>query len=205
MKKTYVFRKIDSRTLSLSDPKWEEQEAAVLDCYHMNEREGYPKTTVRGVYSDEGISLKFETDENPKDILSRFGNYGDPAYRDSCVEFFFNPDPSKYDKYFNFELSAGGGLLVGLRRDRSDKNAPEGDLKEFDIEIQQTETGWQAKLFVPFAFVERHLGPFAGTFAGNFQKCGDDTVFPHFTTWNRIDVPKPDFHRPEFFGELILG
>lgn len=95
--------------------------------------------------------------------------------------------------------------MVGMRKDRSDKTASEGDLKEFDIEIKTTETGWQAKLFVPFAFVERHLGAFAKTFAGNFQKCGDDTVFPHFTTWNYIDVPKPDFHRPEFFGEMILG
>lgn len=205
MNKSYTFRKIDSHTLPLADPAWETVSPAFLDCYNMNPKPGYPKTLVRGVYSGGGISLKFETDETPEHILARFPGYGDPAYRDSCVEFFFNPDPSKFDKYFNFELSAGGGLLVGLRRDRSDKTAPEGDLSEFEIETEKTRTGWQAKLFVPFAFVERHLGAFAPVFAGNFQKCGDDTAFPHFTTWNYIDVPSPDFHRPEFFGELILG
>ena len=203
--KQYIFRKIDGSAPSLADPVWDSVVPAALDCYNMDGREGYPAKTVRGVYSETGISLKFETDEKPQDILSRFTAYGDPAYRDSCVEFFFNPDPSRFDRYFNFELSAGGGLLVGLRKDRSDKCAPEGDLKEFDIEIERTKTGWQAKLFIPFAFVERHLGKFAEKFAGNFQKCGDDTVFPHFATWNYIDVPSPDFHRPEFFGELTLG
>lgn len=125
MKKSYTFQKMDVRTLSLSDPRWDSVEAAVLDCYNMNPSPDYPKTTVRGVYSSEGITLKFDTDEKPEDILDRFSAYGDPAYRDSCVEFFFNPDPSKFEKYFNFELSAGGGLLVGLRKDRSDKFAPE--------------------------------------------------------------------------------
>lgn len=85
MKKTYVFRKISSRTLSLSDSLWETAEKVLLDCYNMNEKEGYPETSVRGVWSDDGISLKFETDETP--VLARFDKYGDPAYRDSCVEF----------------------------------------------------------------------------------------------------------------------
>jgi hypothetical protein len=39
---------------------------------------------------------------------------------------------------------------------------------------------------------------------GNFQKCGDKTKFPHYGSWNRIDTPEPDFHRPEYFGDLIL-
>ncbi|WP_414481477.1 carbohydrate-binding family 9-like protein [Caldicoprobacter sp.] len=39
----------------------------------------------------------------------------------------------------------------------------------------------------------------------NFYKCGDKTKYPHWGCWNRIDTPHPDFHRPEFFGDLILG
>ena len=38
----------------------------------------------------------------------------------------------------------------------------------------------------------------------NFYKCGDKTAHPHYLSWSPIDTPKPDFHRPEFFGELIL-
>ena len=40
---------------------------------------------------------------------------------------------------------------------------------------------------------------------GNFYKCGDKTAHPHFVSWNPVGTPSPDFHRPEFFGELLLG
>jgi hypothetical protein len=37
---------------------------------------------------------------------------------------------------------------------------------------------------------------------GNFYKCADETISPHYLSWNPIDAPAPDFHRPEFFGEI---
>jgi hypothetical protein len=39
---------------------------------------------------------------------------------------------------------------------------------------------------------------------GNFYKCGDETEYPHFGCWNLIASPVPDFHRPEYFGEIVL-
>ena len=39
---------------------------------------------------------------------------------------------------------------------------------------------------------------------GNFYKCGDATEMPHYLSWNPIQTERPDFHRPEFFGELYL-
>ena len=39
---------------------------------------------------------------------------------------------------------------------------------------------------------------------GNFYKCGDHLQKPHFLSWNPIHVDRPDFHRPEFFGELVF-
>lgn len=39
---------------------------------------------------------------------------------------------------------------------------------------------------------------------GNFYKCASATSQPHFLSWSPIASPAPDFHRPEFFGKLIL-
>ncbi|MDE6269894.1 MAG: hypothetical protein K2M12_03440, partial [Muribaculaceae bacterium] len=36
----------------------------------------------------------------------------------------------------------------------------------------------------------------------NFYKCGDLLSTPHFLSWNRVDTPHPDFHRPEYFGAI---
>ena len=39
---------------------------------------------------------------------------------------------------------------------------------------------------------------------GNFYKCGDKTDVPHYGSYSPVGTPKPDFHRPEFFTEMIL-
>lgn len=38
----------------------------------------------------------------------------------------------------------------------------------------------------------------------NFYKCGDNTSKPHYLSWNPIGTESPDFHRPDFFGNLIF-
>ena len=38
------------------------------------------------------------------------------------------------------------------------------------------------------------------TIRANFYKCGDKLTVPHYLTWSTVGTPKPDFHRPEFFG-----
>ena len=39
----------------------------------------------------------------------------------------------------------------------------------------------------------------------NLYQCGDETSHPRWLTWSRVDLPSPDFHRPEFFGTLVFG
>ena len=38
----------------------------------------------------------------------------------------------------------------------------------------------------------------------NFYKCGEKTEYIHFALWNGPFTEKPDFHRPEFFKEIVL-
>ena len=40
---------------------------------------------------------------------------------------------------------------------------------------------------------------------GNFYKCGDATVQPHYLAWNPVTSAVPAFHRPEDFGVIELG
>ncbi|MDE6449753.1 MAG: hypothetical protein K2L41_06690, partial [Muribaculaceae bacterium] len=34
--------------------------------------------------------------------------------------------------------------------------------------------------------------------------CASAIESPYYLSWSPIDTPRPDFHRPEFFGYLIL-
>ena len=40
---------------------------------------------------------------------------------------------------------------------------------------------------------------------GNFYKCASATSEPHYLSWNPILTDKPDFHRPDFFGDIYFA
>ena len=35
-------------------------------------------------------------------------------------------------------------------------------------------------------------------------KCGDQTKYEHYMSWNYVGNEVPQFHSPEFFGEMIF-
>ena len=67
---------------------------------------------------------------------------------------------------------------------------------------------WRLTIAIPksvYAQVDPDVKPFSGrTLRANFYKCGDDTAMPHYLSWNRIEIEKPDFHRPDWFGEVYF-
>lgn len=199
--KEYIFEKVSR--FPETENEWKKFPEAKIDCFDFSPDAVNPTTSVRGVYNETGLSLRFESDE--KNALARYHGVNEKPWTDSCVEVFFNPCPERSDKYFNFELSAGGGLLVGYGKDRHERIRCDFTPDIFDIKTEITENGWTASLTIPFEFVLRYAPEFDGIFAGNFQKCGDETASPHFPVWNKIESPSPDFHRPECFGKFILG
>ena len=67
---------------------------------------------------------------------------------------------------------------------------------------------WEVDYTVPFTLIQKYIPGYqfseGMTILSNFYKCGANTEFPHHGIWNPIPVEKPDFHRPEFFKELVL-
>ncbi len=172
--------------------------------------EGYaPKTVAQMVYvKDYGFVLRMECTESEPRALYR--QYMDPVYTDSCMEFF--ADWLGDGRYINMEMNANGALLSCIGRDRH-KRTPiieltDGDI--FPVSARRREDRWSVLASVPTDLLATILGVptldigSGFSFRGNFYKCGDDTDIPHYGMWNPVDTEKPDFHRPEFFGELTL-
>ena len=195
MNKTCIIRPIGTHSLSLQEHAWETIEKQVLDCTNFSPGIRCPHVTARIVASADGFTVRF--DSNETDPATRYSSFNDPAWLDSCVEFFFAPDGTQPDVYLNFEQSAGGALLI-QKGTKSDRTNLEGSLAEFEIERDIREDGWSVKFFVPFSFLLRHFPRSDRTFRGNFQFCNEDKNF--YVTWNRIENPTPQFHLPEFFG-----
>ncbi len=196
---------------------WDEVCPITIDNYPWNENGYKPLTQVKMFYTDTHFHLNFKSFEN--NIRATFLKSNDPVCQDSCVEFFFNPMPQSNDKYFNFEINPLGTILLGLGEERNNrKPIQEADRKLFDIktsietEVKQDRLyniAWNITYSIPFTFIECYIGKTnyasGSKILGNFYKCGNDTLFPHHGCWNPIQTPAPDFHRPEYFGEIVLA
>ena len=152
-------------------------------------------------YFVKGNSLKalYETD-------------GSPVYQDSCVEFFMKrvDDPN----YYNFEFNCIGTCDAARRTSRDIKTSlsqeeyksiirlPSVRRRAFE-EIKGIHT-WNLIVVIPLKLMGLDPSNLPEKILGNFYKCADETMNPHFVSWSPIDLPEPNFHCPEFFGEIYL-
>ena len=152
-------------------------------------------------YHVKGLDLRAEAMED-----------NGPVWEDSCCEFFIS-DPSD-GTYYNFEMNCIGTLLGAKRKSRSECTHFDSarlaevirytSLKRERYDISGKVFTWDAVMGIPFSLAGLDGNRLPERVRANFYKCGDKTAHPHFLSWNPIDVPSPDFHRPDFFGELIL-
>ena len=118
------------------------------------------------------------------------------------------------DLSYNFEMNCIGTLLAAKRKSRTECTHFEAEkldqvikyssLKREKIEISGKIFSWDIAMGIPFSLIGMDGKDLPKTARANFFKCADKAAHPHFLSWNPIDVPSPDFHRPDFFGELIF-
>ncbi len=137
-----------------------------------------------------------------------------PVWEDSCVEFFCQVPGDKH--YCNFECNCIGSMVGSRRLGRAEDVVPfspdeMGTIERkctFPREAFEEKDGlfaWEVELRIPLRLIFREKKPaFPQTLKANFYKCADKTKKPHFVSWQPIDLPKPDFHCPQFFGEITL-
>lgn len=157
-------------------------------------------------YDEKAIYVRLSAKET--DIRAEeTGVVGAPCL-DSCLEFFFCPDPHNRT-YFNIEFNPNCCLYLGVGTDRYDlirlllpgKNP-------LDAAAAKTEDGWQVTYRIPVSFIRRFFPEFkaesGAMMRGNFYKCGDLTPREHYYSWNPVELAKPEFHCSEFFGKLYF-
>lgn len=179
-------------------------EKAMISNYKWTE--GYaPEAYAQLIYvEDKGFALRMTAVESaPKAV---YGNYNDPVYKDSCLEFFVNFNNG--DKYMNFEMNSNGAFLAAVRSDRKNKTPIDMLAPLPEVSPSKGEGTWTVEVFYSNELIGKLFGKstFAPgeSFKGNFYKCGDETEIPHFGMWSPVDNETPDFHRPEFFGNFRI-
>lgn len=168
-----------------------------------------PDVTFRIAHTGNEIWLKFYVAE--KCIRAVETRINGDVYKDSCVEFFISFDNRNY---YNFEFNCIGTRHLSYGPGRGNRTRINPEIVEkikanstLGSEPFDNKTGdfeWEMMLRIPVEVFDfdtiNNLKGMQAT--GNFYKCGDMTDEPHFVTWNPVKTEKPDYHRPEFFGNL---
>ena len=160
-------------------------------------------------HDTENIFLKYSVRES--NVRAMYLNSNDPVYEDSCVEFFISFEKGGY---YNLEFNCIGTVLGAYGKDRQNRTLLENDLLGSiqvipslgtnKILIEDRQTQWTLEVCIPSSlFIYSGLDSLKDKTAScNFYKCGDGLKRPHYLSWNPIVSEKPDFHRPEYFGEI---
>jgi hypothetical protein len=210
----YKIKRTNNFSLSLNAVQWDYANKLIINNWpwHM-ESYATPKVTVKLLYDNKNLFVKFNVSENYTKAM--YTKYQDMVCQDSCVEFFVTCDNNEY---FNFEVSAVGTLLLYLGEDRNIRiPIPENDASKIQI-ITSLPKGiklpttnfpnYSVAYSIPFTlFAKYSKTPFPASktcWKGNFYKCGDLTPEPSWGCWSKIITESPDFHRPDFFGNLLF-
>jgi hypothetical protein len=214
--KTVTIKKLEKNTISA------DQVALLFDnnkipfqtiaSLNWNEYPYLPEVSFRIAHDGTSIFLNYHVKE--KSIRAHYTKDNSMVWTDSCVEFFILPSGKR--DYYNIESNCIGTLFFGIG---TDGNYREPAQPEFSNQIQRWsslgnqafeerigDVEWELSLIIPTsAFFKGDIKNLSGQLMkGNFYKCGDDLISPHFLSWNPINTEKPNFHLPEFFGTLIF-
>lgn len=183
-----------------------------LDCINWPDFPYRPLVKFRIAYTSDALLLQYHVEE--QSVRASYGTDNDPVWNDSCVEFF--SIPAADGCYYNLECNCIGSLLLGAGTDRKDRRRAPAEVLETigrwaslgsePFGERNEPTAWDVAIRLPFtAFFMHRIGALDGKhIRANFYKCGDKLAVPHFLSWSPIDVPEPNFHQPDFFGQLYF-
>ena len=175
-----------------------------------------PEVHLRIAHNNQELLLAWHVREDC--IRAEATADGGPVWEDSCVEFFLQPS-SQSDRpspYYNIECNCAGRLLVGYGENRHNREMAPADIMAAISRHSSLGSGirpltdgdcaWELSMAIPIAtFFHDDLSSLSGRHArANFYKCGDRLTKPHFLTYFPIGLPRPDFHCPDFFGDIVF-
>ena len=186
---------------------WNDIEKAPIDtfCWTYNYK---PETFAQLVFI-EGKELRVKLTCYETDPETRCDTFGQDVWKDSCLEFFAAFNSETPDIYVNCEINSAGAALMGLgnndvaNRVSADKIL--GHIPYFSGEV--FEDHWCAEVRLTVEDIKTLFGveiKRGFKFKGNFFKCGDETKYEHYGMWCRSVAVIPQFHRPQYFGDLVI-
>jgi len=198
---------------------WAAANTLEVNQFHPRSSDHRPRTQAKLLHDRAHLYVLFRVQD--RYVRCAHTTYQSLVSRDSCVEFFLQPDRQR--GYFNFEINCGGTMLLYYIEDATrTETAPFRKYAPVPHELARTvriwhslptridpeiadHVDWTLGCAVPFSLFEPYVSAMAATtthkWRGNFFKCGDETSHPHWASWSPIgEILR--FHQPDRFGAI---
>lgn len=185
---------------------------AAINSFHW-EKDGYSRPeSYAAVFGVEGEGIHAVLWSFEDNLRIECTKRDDPVYTDSCLEFFIAPVEGD-KRYMNFEVNPKGVYLSQIGEIRENRRF----IKEFtDLEPviqpmsieEDGKTAWGYDILLPCEFISALYGVDFKlgecTMKGNFYKCADSSVAPHYGAHFPVTTAALGFHNPDCFGNIIF-
>ena len=167
------------------------------------------QTVARVCYDDQVLYLRFDCED--EDIWGTYTRRDEPLYDEEVVELFLASGEADPVRYHEFEVSPKGVLfdahVYNPTSRRSDLEIdPAWDCPDIRWQAESDESAqhWWAILIIPWAAVALP-GDLPTIWRANFYRIERPrNGQPEFSGWSPTFAQPADFHKPAYFGILVL-
>jgi hypothetical protein len=164
-------------------------------------------TAVRIAHDSHALLLRFDCDD--RDIWATYSHRDAPLWEEEVVELFLAPGERDPSDYVEIEVNPLGAIFDARvtnphgRRDSMRVDATWNAVGLVAAVSRPSPGMWTAQLEIPWSDLCSGAPP--GVWRANFFRIERPRDGGHeFSCWSPTLVDPPDFHKPSFFGRLVL-
>ena len=186
---------------------------AEINSFHW-EQDGYSRPeSYAALFAVEGEGLRAILWSYEDNIRCECTENYQPVYTDSCLELFIMPVEGD-KRYLNVEVNPKGIYLAQLGEIREGRTFVR-DITDLEPVINPIEVedekgkAWGYEILLTEEFISALYGTEYTVkpceIKGNFYKCADSSVTPHYGAHFPVTTAALGFHNPDCFGKIIIG
>jgi alpha-galactosidase len=162
------------------------------------------ETEVRLLWTPDSLFLRFHAKYSVITVFPDAEPHGrrDQLWDRDVVEVFLQPDPSIPRQYKEFEVSPNGSW-IDLDIAPGEKRDLKSGLRR-RVVLNETSKFWVAELALPMNCLVARFDPTAA-WRVNFYRVEGAEEPRFYSAWRPTMTPRPNFHVPEAFGELVFA
>lgn len=162
------------------------------------------ETEIRLLWTPDVLFLRFGSKYRVITVFSDAEPNGrrDQLWDRDVAEVFLQPDPSIPRQYKEFEVSPNGSW-IDLDIAPGEKRDLKSGLRR-RVVLHETNKFWVAELALPMKCLVARFDPMA-TWRVNFYRVEGAEEPRFYSAWRPTMTPRPNFHVPEAFGELVFA